>query len=60
MEGRSPDWCCYPFVFRQPVVVSKDGCEVARSGGKQSNAVFSYYEVDFPTEVGSEYTIALQ
>ena len=43
-----------------PVVVSKGGREVARSGGKQSNAIFSYYEVDFPTEVGGEYAIALQ
>lgn len=43
-----------------PIVVSKDGREVARSAGKQSNAIFSYYEVDFPTEVGGEYAIALQ
>lgn len=42
-----------------PVVVSKDGCEVARSGEKQSNAVCSYYEVKFSTEVGGEYLIVV-
>lgn len=40
-----------------PMVVSKGGKEVARSGEKQSNRVCDYYEVVFPTGSGETYVI---
>lgn len=40
-----------------PMAVVRNGKEVARSGKKCSNAVFSYYEVTFSTETGESYIV---
>ena len=40
-----------------PMAVERNGKEVARSGKKCSNAVFSYYEVTFSTETGESYIV---
>ena len=40
-----------------PLVVTKGGKEVARSGEKQSNSIYSYYEVTFPTERSETYFV---
>lgn len=39
------------------VDIERNGKEVARSGKKCSNAVFSYYEVTFSTETGESYIV---
>ena len=40
-----------------PMSVSLNGKEVTQGTEKKSNAIFSYYEVEFPTETGKRYVI---
>ena len=40
-----------------PMAVERNGKEVARSGKKCSNAVFSYYEVTLSTKTGESYIV---
>lgn len=42
-----------------PITIVKGNTEIARSGELQRNQIYSYYEVEFPTEVNETYQVCI-
>ena len=42
-----------------PITIEKGNTEIARSGERQRNQIYSYYEVEFPTAVNETYQVCI-
>lgn len=40
-------------------MIVKGNTEIARSGERQRNQIYSYYEVEFPTAVNETYQVCI-